>query len=76
MGQGMHVPGAGQMPQAGPFDMGYGQDQQRLLLARAGSDPTLGFANIPSEAPFSCCHVLFAQPLPHSMANAVCPIGL
>lgn len=52
MGQGMHVPGAGQMPQAGPFDMSYGQEQQRLLLARAGSDPTLGFANIPSEAPF------------------------
>ena len=45
----MHVPQARQMPQAGPSDMGYGQDQQRMLLARTGSDPILSLANAPSE---------------------------
>lgn len=55
MDHGMHVPGARQMPQAGPSDMDSGQDQQRLLLARTGSDPTLGFANGPSELLISIC---------------------
>lgn len=58
MDPGMHVPRAWQMPQAGPSDMGYGQDQQRMLLARTGSNPILSFAHVPSQLLTS---VVFAQ---------------
>lgn len=43
MGPSMHAQTPNEVPQGGPFDMGYSQDHH-LLLARAGSNPTLGFA--------------------------------
>ena len=43
MGSNMPMQGPHLDPQGPSFDTGYRQDQN-LLLARAGSDPTLGFA--------------------------------
>ena len=43
MGSTMHMHGTHADSEGGPFDMGYRQDHS-MLLGRAGSDPTLGFA--------------------------------
>lgn len=45
MGSTMHAHGSHAECQGVPFDMGYRQDHH-LLLARAGSDPTLGYASM------------------------------
>ena len=50
MGSTMHTHGTHAASEGAPFDMGYRQDHS-MLLARAGSDPTLGFA-----ANMSCEH--------------------
>ena len=50
MGSTMHMHNTHADSEVLPFDMGYGQDQ-RFLLARAGSDPTFGFdPNMSSES--------------------------
>ena len=50
MGSTMHMHNTPADSEVLPFDMGYGQDQ-RFLLARAGSDPTFGFdPNMSSES--------------------------
>lgn len=51
-GTGSDMHGQGPVPQAGHFDIGYGQEQHRMLLARAGSDPTTGIGNMPRKDAF------------------------